>query len=221
MTQNAWNAPLLTTNGQTYIGNTGGQTAASTLTAGTNVTVTNSAGGISISTTPFSDWYKITETTGTGLSSIEWSCNLSSYQAIIVVGNNCSEAGIGTRVSTDGGSTFQTSTYHVLGWEIYGSGSTGFNSGTGANKLQCFGSTGAPIGTGANEVASFHQIIWQPSNTEFTKAVSYSTYVDDDGDNILQYYAMAHISTTAVNALGLFASSGTFGGEFVVYGIKL
>ena len=224
MTQNAWNADLLTTNGQTYIGNTGGQITAATLTAGTNVTVTNSAGGISIATAAHTDWEKINATTASSDSSIEWTCPLTDWQAVVLIGNNTQQsttAGAGVRVSTDGGSTFLTSTYHTTGWEIDGSGGEAGLSGTGANKLQSWGSNTETAGADANEVCSFYQIIWQPSNTEYTKALSYCYYNADNGDNIFQAWYMIHLSTTAVNALGYFPSSGNIAqGEFILYGIQ-
>lgn len=62
-TINATNTPQLTTNGQLMIGSTGANPVAATITAGTNVTVTNAAGSITIAATntpgPF------TEVTGT------------------------------------------------------------------------------------------------------------------------------------------------------------
>ena len=47
-TNNVTNQPELTTNGQLLIGSTGVAPVASTLTAGTNVTITNGAGSITI-----------------------------------------------------------------------------------------------------------------------------------------------------------------------------
>ena len=50
-TNNATNTPRLTTNGQLMIGSTGTTPAAATLTAGSNVTITNGAGTITIAAT--------------------------------------------------------------------------------------------------------------------------------------------------------------------------
>lgn len=62
-TINATNTPQLTTNGQIIIGSTGAFPVAATLTAGSNITITNGAGSITIAATntegPF------TEVTGT------------------------------------------------------------------------------------------------------------------------------------------------------------
>ena len=50
-TNNATNTPQLTTNGQLMIGSTGQCPAAATLTAGSNVTITNGSGTITIAAT--------------------------------------------------------------------------------------------------------------------------------------------------------------------------
>ena len=50
-TINATNTPQLTTNGQVIIGSTGAFPVAATITAGTNITVTNGAGSITIAAT--------------------------------------------------------------------------------------------------------------------------------------------------------------------------
>lgn len=50
-TNNATNTPALTLNGQLLIGSTGANPVAATLTAGSNVTITNAAGSITIAST--------------------------------------------------------------------------------------------------------------------------------------------------------------------------
>lgn len=55
-TNNATNTPQLTLNGQLIIGSTGNNPAAATLTAGSGITITNSAGGITISGSGSSGW---------------------------------------------------------------------------------------------------------------------------------------------------------------------
>ena len=50
-TNNSTNTPELTTNGQLMIGSTSNNPVAATLTAGTNMTITNGAGTITIATT--------------------------------------------------------------------------------------------------------------------------------------------------------------------------
>jgi hypothetical protein len=71
-TNNSWNTPELTTNGQLLIGNTGNNPSAATLTAGTNISVTNGGGTITIA--------------GTGAASFTW--NNSATGSVALVANN-------------------------------------------------------------------------------------------------------------------------------------
>jgi hypothetical protein len=62
-TNNATNTPELTLNGQTFIGSSGVNPVAATLTAGVGITITNGAGSITISGSGSSGW--VDQTTGT------------------------------------------------------------------------------------------------------------------------------------------------------------
>jgi hypothetical protein len=62
-TNNSTNTPELTLNGQTFIGSTGNNPVAATLTAGVGISITNGAGTITISGSGSSGW--VDQTTGT------------------------------------------------------------------------------------------------------------------------------------------------------------
>jgi hypothetical protein len=62
-TNNSTNTPELTLNGQTFIGSTGNDPVAATLTAGVGISITNGAGTITISGSGSSGW--VDQTTGT------------------------------------------------------------------------------------------------------------------------------------------------------------
>ncbi len=73
-TNNSTNTPVLTVNGQTFIGSAGNNPVAATLTAGTGVTVTNGAGSITISANGTGTWVdetgaSVTMATNTGYTS--------------------------------------------------------------------------------------------------------------------------------------------------------
>lgn len=73
-TNNATNTPELTLNGQTFIGSTGVDPVASTLTAGTGITITNGAGSITIAGSGSTPWVDqttptVTMTPNTGYTS--------------------------------------------------------------------------------------------------------------------------------------------------------
>jgi hypothetical protein len=62
-TNNSTNTPELTLNGQTFIGSTGVNPVAATLTAGAGISIANGAGTITISNSGSSGW--VDQTTGT------------------------------------------------------------------------------------------------------------------------------------------------------------
>ena len=62
-TNNATNTPELTLNGQTFIGSTGVNPVAATLTAGAGISIVNGAGSITISGSGSAGW--VDQTTGT------------------------------------------------------------------------------------------------------------------------------------------------------------
>lgn len=67
-TNNATNTPVLTLNGQTFIGSTGNDPVAATLTAGTGISITNASGSITISGSGSSGW--VDQTTGSVTMSV-------------------------------------------------------------------------------------------------------------------------------------------------------
>jgi hypothetical protein len=69
-TNNAWNTPELVSNGQVLIGSVGVNPVANTITAGTNISVTNGAGTITIAST--------------GAASFAWNNVASGTQAMAV-----------------------------------------------------------------------------------------------------------------------------------------
>ena len=73
-TNNSTNTPQLTTNGQTFIGSTGANPVAATLTASTGITIANGSGSITISANGTGTWVdetgsSVTMATNTGYTS--------------------------------------------------------------------------------------------------------------------------------------------------------
>lgn len=73
-TNNATNTPVLTVNGQTFIGSAGNDPVAATLTAGVGISITNGAGSITISASGGAGWVdqttpSVTMTANTGYTS--------------------------------------------------------------------------------------------------------------------------------------------------------
>lgn len=226
MTNNAWNSPYPDADGELLIGSTGARPVASTLTAGTNVTIVNSAGGAEIQTSPIDDFVVVQRDTASNTAAIDYLCRISDFEVFYLIGNNTqpvTSGGLGIKLSTDGGATFDStaSNFQGVGWEVDDGASTTHldDSALTAAKLQIYGSTTANAGVDANEVCSFIMTIWNPSDTNWTKCVSYSVYIDNGGQHQTQYWASFHKSTTAINAMRLQQSTGNISqGEFVLYG---
>ena len=98
-TVNATNTPQLTTNGQLIIGSTGALPVASTLTAGTNISITNGAGSITIAATNSDGPY--TEVTGTS-QTIAVNNRYAANNASLVTFTLPPTAAIGDRFSITG-----------------------------------------------------------------------------------------------------------------------
>ena len=78
-TNNSWNSPYLTANGQLLIGSTGAIPVATTLTAGTNISITNGAGSISVA--------------ASAAGSFTWSVITATSQSIVAFKGYVANAG--------------------------------------------------------------------------------------------------------------------------------
>lgn len=225
-TNNAWNTEYPDTDGELLIGSSSGRALKKFITAGTNVTVNNSAGSIDLQTAPIDDFVVVQRDTASSTAEIDYTCRISDFQLLMLVGNDTQPAtsgGLGISCSTDGGSTFDTTTsnYQGVGWEVNQSGSRNNldDSALAGGKLQIAGSTNFDLGADANETVSFVCYIFKPSNTVFVKTSCYSVYTNDSGEHTLQWWGSLYRNATAVDALRLKQTSGNIGsGEFVMYG---
>lgn len=224
MTQNAWNSDYPNADGEVIIGNGSGKSVSSTLTASTNVTITNSAGGIQVDVSPISDWVIMQSDTASSTAYIDYTCGISDFEMLVLVGNNQSSAnqtGLGVALSTNGGSSYDTTSgnYNGSGWEMFTGSYTALDDTT-ISKLQILGTTTAPPGNSTNQTASFVIKIFKPSNSQWTKSVCYSYYTDNSGNPGVQYWGSFYKNTTAVNAMRLVQSSGNIStGDFILYGV--
>lgn len=135
-TNNAWNTPALTTNGQLLIGSTGVNPVAATLTAGTNIAITNGAGSITVA--------------ASGAGSFTWSVIASTTQTIVPF--NGYFANTGTLL------TFTLPTTSAVGdsFRIAGLGSGGWKIAQNAGQFIHMGSSITTSGVGGS-LASTNQ----------------------------------------------------------------
>lgn len=129
-TNNVTNTPQLTVNGQLMIGDAGFNPSASTLTAGTNISITNGAGTITIA--------------ATGLAGIGWTAVTGTSQAMT--------ADSGYVANNAGLVTLTLPTTAAFGTLIYvqGLGSGGWSIAQNASQSIKVGSASTTVGVGGS-----------------------------------------------------------------------
>lgn len=107
-TNNSWNTPALTANGQLLIGSTGANPAATTLTAGFNMVITNGPGTIQLDTI--------------GSAAFQWNVVTGTAQAISVfngyIANNAGLVTLTLPATANAGQWFRVTGLGAGGWKI-------------------------------------------------------------------------------------------------------
>lgn len=150
-TNNAWNTGALTTNGQLIIGVTGGNAVPATLTAGTNVSIANGAGSITIN--------------ATGIGSFSWSVVTGTTQAMAVnkgyFSNNAGLVTLTLPATAAVGDMFKVAGLGVGGWKIAQNASQLIHAGSSVTTT---GVAGSLASTNAFDAISF---VCAVANTTF------------------------------------------------------
>lgn len=225
-TNNAWNTPDLTTDGQTLIGNTGSRPSSANLTAGANVTIIPGPGTNTISSSGGSgDFVKISSSTASSSASIDFNNLNSTYFLYMIQIYNVAPAtdavSMILRTSTNNGSSFDSGASDYA-WNLFaGSPQTAEADGT-ANGIVLFGDPGSSeeLGNGANEKVSGYVYIFNPSASKYTFILCQGFYKKEDGNFIAHNTGGYRLNTTAVNAVSLLMDSGNIAsGDFTLYGV--
>jgi len=229
MTQNAWNTPYSSANGQLLIAQATGRPAWATITQGTATTITNGAGSISVAfTAPSGDFVHIASATASSSSEITFTGLSSTYDTYVIEMQGVQPATDGVimymQTSTDNGSTYDS------GATDYAWNSSGTNDGgtidpegsTGDTKIGLAGEQGSEeLGNGTNETLAGNITIYKPSDTTYTKVNFNLTYLDVAADNNSLTGGGARLSAADVDAVRLYMSSGNIAtGNFRLYGYK-
>lgn len=226
MTQNSWETDLLNADGELLIGSGSGRPVGATITAGSaNITITNGAGSITISTNDSAtQWVQISSSTASSSSSIDFTSLSSTYISYWVFIQDLVPASDGTtlylRTSTDNGTSFDSGASDY-DWEWISS-DTSANTPTVDTADSEITLTDTDIGTGTNEKLSGHVTIFNPSASNYTKAVWDVAYMNSSSAALKTVSGGGYrVSTTAVDAIRFIMSSGNIAsGTFVLYGLK-
>lgn len=225
-TLNATNTPQLTTNGQLIIGKTGANPVASTLTAGTNVTITNGSGSITIAQAAGGSGALtlIATSTASNSASINFDNQLSAtYDNYMVVVENLvgatSAAYLEAQIGTTATPTYQATNYLGTDFDFTSSGGAGRGTVTTAHQLQSSSNTPS---SSANNAGSVVFYLFGVNSSLNKSAQGFATYVYS-GSNIAvaQYYGGQWQTTTVLTSVKFFMSSGNIStGTFKLYGIS-
>lgn len=227
MTNNAWNSPDLTGNGNVLIGQTGGRPVAAQL-SGCGIDVTNGAGSITLDTIATGlDYDKISSSTASSSASISFTGLSSTYHCYVVEITNFAPATDGVemylRTSTDNGVSYDSgaSDYAWSNYVVDNDGTLKDGGSTGDSKMEIVGRTNDQIGGATNETSDATVWIFNPSSASYTKALCMATYTRTNGDSIWMTCGGQRLSAADVDAIQFLMSSGNIAsGEFVLYGLK-
>lgn len=121
------------------------------------------------------------------------------------------------RVSTDGGATFDSGTNYDWGWSFHYSGAPGsiFSAATNQINLRDSATTVAANGNWSGELRLFNPL----STSVFKTFLGHHGVRDNSVGMIWFHGGGAYRSTTAINALRVLVSAGTFSGTIRIYGV--
>lgn len=231
MTQNAWGSDYPNANGEILIGSGSGRPLGATITAGTDVSITNGANSITINSTATGGAFtKISTATASASSSISFTDLSSTYFLYILRYSNLSPATDATtlimRTSSNNGSSYDSTggDYH---YRVFISNETGAQSATVGSANANIQVLGAPsggsdeMGSGTNEKGSGTIYIFNPSAAKWTFIIYEGYYLNESSQNIMEEGVAIRTSTSAVNAFELVMDSGNIAsGDFVLYGVS-
>lgn len=224
-TINAIGTQELTANGELIIGSGSGNPSAATLTAGTDISITNGAGSVTINATGGGGGLVL-------LSSVTASTDATidfdnvfdtTYKEYLLVGSGITVGTDSTfpwiRIGTGAGPTYQSGASDY-GWVSNGSG-TGVTSDVADSEID-MGAGITEVGSAAGETVSFHCFISNPADTSISTMTRYQVGpISNAGTvNLHCVGAGAYYATTAVTSIRFLMSSGNVvTGVFNLYGL--
>jgi len=227
MTNNAWNSPDLNADGEVLIGNGTNSPTATTLTAGTNCTITNGAGSIQLGFSGGSGGSFVLVGTAScnGTAEVTFTSLSSTYFSYILFIDNyipgTDDSRLYLQTSTDNGSNYDDggSDYYNRGWLI-DEGATYDSFIEDEDRVNLIGCSDADPGDDTDESCSCITTIYNPSASDLTRITNYNMIIDSSEDNNFMSIQSGRIDDTAVDAIRIFASTGNIGkAEIRFYGV--
>lgn len=202
---------LTLTNGQLLIGNTSNDPSQAALTAGTNVTITNGAGSITVAQSAGGSGALQLIATGSvsAGATLDFANNLTStYDNYLLVIENLILATTSVtfqlRIGTGATPTYQSSSYSGQSGSVVGATIGGNTSGTGAFDM----SKATDVGATASRAGAYYINI-NNANGASDKVFEYTGgYWRDTGADAGMFGSGRWQSSTVITSLRLLASSG-------------
>ncbi len=223
-TLNSTGTPELTANGQLIIGSGSGRPSAATLTAGSNITITNSAGGISIAAAGGSSgltW--IASGSASASATVDFAADLSStYDNYLIVFENLivpnNAAKLQVLFGTGATPTYSTTTYTGSTFGNNGSSVSGGSSGTSAADASYHGINNSSYVASGGTLNFFNT----QSGSNYPSMSSWTGFQLQSSSAIAQEGSFVQWQTaTALTSLRMQLSSGNMTtGTFKLYGYK-
>lgn len=229
MSNNCWNTPFSSANGQLLIGQASGRASWATVTAGSGASITNGAGSITIDLdAATSDFELISSATASSSATIDFTGLSSTYDTYLVVMSEVQPATDGVilymRTSTDNGTSYDSGASDYA-WASLGTndGGTGDPEGSsGDSQISIAGDQASEeLGNAANETVSGNVWIYKPSATEYCKLFFDMNYTDLVDDQCSVTGQATRLSAGDVDAIRFLMSSGNIStGNFRLYGMR-
>lgn len=162
-----------------------------------------------------------TQTVSSAVAQVDFTSNLGTYDTVKIIWSGVTAAtddvSLRLRVSTDGGSSYLTSTYKGSGEYIYSGGSNDtYGNETSTHIL------GGNYGNGSTESISGFVELNNLASTSLHKTIqSFSNGVHDTGNGLGAWFVSTVEQTSAVDGLRIYFTSGNItAGKFSLYGIE-
>ena len=162
-----------------------------------------------------------TQTVSTEVAEVDFTSNLGTYDTVRIAWNGVKpetdDVHFRLRVSTNGGSSYLTSTYNHAGEYIYSGGSNSSYSNESSYHL-----LGGGYGNASTESTSGFTELHNLSSTSLYKNInSFPIGVHDLGHGIGAWTGCTVHQTSAINGIRFYFSSGNItAGKLSLYGIK-
>jgi len=229
MSNNCWDTPFSSANGQLLIGQASGAPVWATVTGGTGATITDGAGSISIDLDDAtSDWEFISSSTASASSEITFTGLSSTYSTYVVILHEVQPVTDGVilymQTSSNNGVSYDSAAGNYA-WAASSTNDGGTFDPEGSSsdtKISIAGDASSEeLGNASNETVAATVWIFKPSDAQYLKVLFDCNYTDLVVDQVSVHGSGSRLSAADVDAVRFYMSSGNISqGTFKLYGLR-